>query len=248
MNPYSKTTTLAALAGLALAAGSAQAAVIYNETFSGLGTTDLNGTEPDDTTGANTWAASTNWNKDGSVDASGANDDNAFLAFTPVAGKIYTLTATLTQPTGASWAAIGFTENADTTTTADSDFWRNIPAATAPWVLYRAASGNVDSFLGPLTGGVADEGDHPGGITMSIVLNTEAAAWTAEWFVGASSVRSETFGSNPTGINYVGLGRDGGTDVTFSNFSLSDNTVIPEPSTTALLGLGGLALILRRRK
>ena len=246
MNSYPKSTTLAALAGLALAAGSAQAATIYSETFNDpTGTIKLNGTEPDDTTGATKWAASTNWNKDGSVDASAANDDNAFLAFTPVAGQIYTLTATLNQPTGDSWAAIGFTENADTTTTGDSDFWRNTPAATAPWVLYRAADGNVDSFLGPLTGGTLDEGNHPGGITMSIVLNTEAAAWTAEWFVGASSVRSETFGSNPTGINYVGLGREGGTDVTFSNFSL---TSVPEPSTTALIGLGGLALILRRRK
>ena len=80
---------------------------------------------------------------------------------------------------------------------------------------------------------------------MSIVLNTEATAWTAEWFVDASSVRSETFVSNPTGINYVGLGRDNCANVTFSNFNLS---VVPEPSSAALLGLGGLALLRRRRK
>ena len=37
--------------------------------------------------------------------------------------------------------------------------------------------------------------------------------------------------------------------LTLDSFSLEgDITPVPEPSTTALLGLGGLALILRRRK
>ncbi len=59
MNPYSKTTTLAALAGLVITVGSAQAATIYSETFTDpTGMIGLNGTEPDTTTGANTWASS----------------------------------------------------------------------------------------------------------------------------------------------------------------------------------------------
>jgi hypothetical protein len=37
-----------------------------------------------------------------------------------------------------------------------------------------------------------------------------------------------------------------GTDATFAN--ALDIAIVPEPSTTALLGLGGLALILRRRR
>ncbi len=40
-------------------------------------------------------------------------------------------------------------------------------------------------------------------------------------------------------------GPDGGQNATFNALSISS---VPEPSTTALLGLGGLALILRRRK
>ncbi len=35
---------------------------------------------------------------------------------------------------------------------------------------------------------------------------------------------------------------------TAGNFATSDLIAVPEPSSTALLGLGGLALILRRRK
>ena len=82
---------------------------------------------------------------------------------------------------------------------------------------------------------------------MSIVLDTTNAAWTAQWLVNGSEVRAAVSIGTPT-INSIGLGRSDGASVDFSSYSLSDNTVIPEPSTTALIGLGGLALILRRRK
>jgi hypothetical protein len=186
------------------------------------------------------WAASAIWNKDGSTDA-GAGDDNAFLAFTPESGKIYTLSATLDTPSGPSWAAIGFVEGADTTT----DFWQNITVATVPWILYRSNT-NTDSFIGRVDNWTPeDEGDHAGPITMSIVLDTQGAAWTTEWFINGGSVRTETLASNPTTITHVGLGRESGTSASFDNFSL---TAVPEPSAAALLGLGGLALLRRRRK
>ena len=217
----------------------AEASTIYEETFSGLSSTDLNGTAPDTTTGGEVWSASTAWNKDGSVDA-GAGDDNAFLAFTPTSGNVYTLSATLATPSGPSWAAIGFVEGANTTT----DFWQNITAATVPWVLYRSST-NVDSFIGRVENWTpADEGDHAGPITMSIVLDTQGAAWTAEWFINGGSVRSETLASNPTGITQVGLARESGTDASFDSFSL---TVVPEPASLALMSLGGLLIARRRR-
>lgn len=243
--------TLTAIAALTLGGIThhADAAVIYNETFSGASTTDLNGTAPDTTTGGNTWVSTTAWNKDGSVDA--GTDDSAFLAFTPVAGKVYTLSATLTTPTGlvSDWAAIGFT--ADDVT--NIDFWSGTNLA-APWVLYRTdetdgvdGDAQVVSFLGTGVGGSADEGEHTGPLTLAIELDTTGALWTVEWFVGGASARTQTYGSNPT-INYVGLGRIDGASTTFSAFSLTDDSVaIPTPAALPA-GLAMLAVIAARRR
>ena len=64
----------------------------------------------------------------------------------------------------------------------------------------------------------------------------------------------------PSNVTYQFAGQSGGTQNTAVPGQVSftgaanvqaitfDGTVVPEPSSTALLGLGGLALILRRRK
>ena len=46
---------------------------------------------------------------------------------------------------------------------------------------------------------------------------------------------------------YFAFGDDDAVNTTFDNINIT-GTAVPEPTTTALLGLGGLALILRRRK
>ncbi len=68
-----------------------------------------------------------------------------------------------------------------------------------------------------------------------------------EVFNNGSTVVSGDFTWGGLNENYLGLfsnWTDGGAEM--DNFSVT--TVVPEPSSTALLGLGGLALILRRRR
>jgi hypothetical protein len=234
-------TTLAALAGLALAASSAHAATIYSETFVGSG--DLNGTTPD--TGANTWVASTDWNADGTIAGTTVGDDNdsAFLAFAPVSGNVYNLSATVTLPTvgfsTSAWLGLGFTNSNNT-----GGFFSGANNAS-PWMLYRKNS-EVKTFNGPGATVSEVEGNFGGPtITMSIELDTTATQWTSEWFVDGSSVRTETFASNPT-ITHVGFGREDGVSSTLSSFSL---TAIPEPGAYALLaGLTGLVCVMLRRR
>jgi hypothetical protein len=254
------TPLLTVFAGIICAGSAAQAATtIYSETFSNgsVGTPSaLNGSTPDITTAAATWVAS-RWSENGTtgtIVTNGNNttntsdDDSAFLAFTPVAGNVYTLSATMTVPAGGNtngWVGLGF---AATNTTTGS-FWAN---GTAPWLLYRPSS-EVVSFaeslstapnndLGVATNNII-EGNYATSANFSIVLDTTGAAWTAEWFINAGSVRTETYGTNPT-IGYVGFGRENGNTSAIDNFSL---TVIPEPSVALLGGLGVIALLRRRR-
>jgi hypothetical protein len=99
------------------------------------------------------------------------------------------------------------------------------------------------------------------GATASIALGTVISSGSVDI---SSSGNTLTFASNTPFESYIGSGAgsslnfsimlQGEDDVDqqfgrFSSPSLTvDFTAVPEPSSTALLGLGGLALILRRRK
>jgi len=244
------------VASLALAVSSAQATTtIYSETFNAPwegvtndGTDALHGTTPDTTIASNTWTANSAFQENGIIAVDGSvNDDGAYLAFTPTSGLVYTLQVTVTEPTNSvnssNWAGLGFT--ADNDISSGTGIHESTNTAS-PWMLYRQ-NGQVVTFDGPGTGGLTATllGAYSGTQTMRIVLDTTASQWTAEWFMGATSVDTVTYTSgNPT-INHVAIGRGVGSGITFSDFSL---TSVPEPSAATLVALGGLAFLRRRRK
>lgn len=248
--------SLLVIASLALAADPALATTIYQDNFNGSTTNNsLNGAAPDTRPASETWVSS-EWRASGTVATLNAtsNDDGAYLPFVPTTGFIYTLSMTAAQPSFAAstagWLGLGFTAG---NTASDTSF-ATATIGAAPWLLWRpstAANPNqsqVVTRLGPGTsldgsGDNQNEGPFTGTQTLTIVLNTVGAAWTAEWFVGAISVRSSTYATNPT-INYVGFARENGQTSTITNFEL---TSVPEPSAALLGGLGLLALLRRRR-
>ncbi len=206
----------------------AHADVLFSDNFDGA-STPLHGTTPDTTLADAAWV-SADWLADGTIAVGSGNaaDHSAFLPFVPLPGNIYTLTATMTQPSGGDatgWVAIGFTRFSATS----GSFWAN---DAAPWMLWRpgtASSPNeVASFRGPQTGGALSVGTATGTATFTIVLNTEGTAWTVEWKVNGTPLRQETYDANPS-ITHIGFGRENGQSSTFSHFSLTVTGDHPPP-------------------
>lgn len=239
-------TALTCSIGLALFGGSANAATIYLDDFSGLVSTNLNGTAPDTRPGTETWTAtnyvnagSPGWRANGSIaaESSGTVLRGAFLPFTPTTGNVYTYSLDMNTTSATSWLAMGFTAGAGLTT----DFY-GATTVPAPWLLDEGA-GNTGTFLGTALAGsvgfAATNAQH----SYAIVLDTTAALWTATWFRDSVQIRTDTYTTNPT-INYIGIYKHDDAAGTVDNLSL---TVVPEPGAALLGGLGLLALLRRRR-
>jgi hypothetical protein len=235
---------LAALAGLTV---SANATIILTENFSGDGS-NLVGTTTAD---GNDWTGNaTEFNQDGTTSD---KYSSVYLAIPGgiVQGPVYTLKTTLSLVTdnanemfnfgfataagaGASYpdgstgyASLGFNTNDGYLVWADQTVANNTWEVNGTW---------ADSWVG-------DAG--------TIVLDTtNAADYTVTFHDGSGQVGgSYSLGGAPA-LTHIWIGQNRSGSYTFDQVMLSDNVVaaVPEPTTTALLGLGGLALILRRRK
>jgi len=208
------TLTAAIVAMLGLAATSVHAEVIYSEIFDGDGTVALDGLAP--TEGEGTWASSPLLNNDGTKPDPG--HCNAFLPFTPEAGKLYRLSVTFDTVAGDNdWFALAFTENNDAT----GQF--HIVNPPAPWMFNRAIGESYTGSVGTDDLVVVPTADGP--IDFMMELDTTSTLWTVEWFVDGVSVRSMTYATNPT-INFVGLGLYNQTTGSVDNFLLE----IPVPN------------------
>jgi len=219
-----------AIGVLLVAAGSAQAAIIYSDDFSGSGAANLHGTTPDITPGGETWTAHTTFKADGYNAEWWNGYREATLPFIPASGWVYTLSLGVLDADPKN----NETYNSDPV---------GITFAGGPGVkIYDNTAGQVYS-----TGKGADvlAGNYgKGAISVAIVLDTQAAAWTAEWFVNSVSVRGpEAYATNPT-ITKITLWKDWMSGQ-WDDLKLEQT---PEPATLALMGLGLGGMLLRRRR
>jgi hypothetical protein len=192
---------------------------------------------------------------------------NAYLPFTPQSGFVYDLELNIASSgTGASgnWLGLAFAQtglNGHTTGGASSALSND---STAGLILLKG-SGLVQSFGGTVNGSgdvTSSTGNQvlnatltsPGTSTpvytqVDIILNTIGSQWVVSWELNGATSGADfgtytyPVGDNPTAIGDVIFGTNKLTGVV-STFSLS---VIPEPASLGLLGLGSLFLVGRRR-
>ena len=247
-------TTLT-LAGLALAATSLHAASVQvdiNSTNTGSGPNQ---------TGWSPWLFNQNF-------SGGLNVSSSFTYADATDG---TLAATVATTTPAGGRSYGIT-NVDQSGGALSipDVWDDLvffnnnvngsmtitlgdlSAGTYQFTSYSYANGPVGN-PGFGDSGIADVSVNTGGGFVDTGLNVTMGAnanpdlTTADLETNSTVTFQFTVANDndQVSILYNGLAANGGDTFGINGFEL---TAVPEPSTTALLGLGGLALFLRRRK
>ncbi len=246
-------------------AGPISAAVLFQDDFSGSGSSNLNGTTPDVTQGATAWVADTEYKADGTGTASGSNPSiRAYLTLGGLiddnrgnANAIYTLSATVSvASTGnaAIWHGFGFW---DENTPAEN--FASTPSDGTGWML-RRANNDIQTFLGPRTGGgLTETGASPddvaGTVDLRIVLDLTDWNGSNNW----GSVAYYGKLSSASTYNLIAGGELGATNSTFravgigggeaaGDFDFFQLSQVPEPSSVGMLGLVGAALLMRRRR
>ena len=196
--------------------------VIYSQDFTG-GPSALAGTTS--TTGGGTWVGNGIVRLDGITAGDGADS----LAFTPQSGFIYDLTATISITSPDPWIGVGFLESNATYGFLGSQI---TPTAlrTTGWQIWPPGFNSTN---------LTTSND------VLVQLDTTAAQWTAAMFQGDTQIGSTyTYATNPT-INWVGFVSEGASSGTVSAFEL---TVVPEPSTWALLAMGLMTILFFRHR
>jgi hypothetical protein len=216
-----------AIALFACSHGHAQT-IIYSQTFTNGGATNINETAPTVATDYAGAASSAIWldalpstmlYANGVVNS--ASPDSVLLPFTPENGYVYTLTASVTF-TGnpGSWVGAGFAENyLNAAGTGYARFSDNV--AGYDWAILTESSGNLQYFAGPKAAGqlisqnaffTAGLGTH----TLVFTLDTTGAAWAISCTVDGKSAGTSTYTTQPK----------------ISAFGITQNTLTATPAAS----------------
>mgnify|MGYP001816938916 CR=1 FL=1 len=225
-----------ALAGLALVAGQTNAAVFY-----GLDAEDFEG-EPVgilSTTANNTDYVLTSTSGDKAEVA-------GHLASTgsPGAGI---------DPTGQHGLVRGDANKHMTLTTAMSLVTDNVVSLEISLAVYFNNTGNSNRFnllysaLGDFSDQVSIQVFNPTGVFVPANYEYEEDRWYAGQSVTINSTDAGITFTDTAKIRWAKIGTGQSNRVYFDDVLIT-GTQVPEPTSTALLGLGGMALLLRRRR
>jgi len=242
------------IALMALMLAQTQASIIYSNSFSGTSAT-LNGAAPDIRPGTETWTSSTTARPAGATVypsgpcftadgtfwgvGTGSLPQSAYLPVTLEAGKIYTLGMDLNLDyfNATAWFGMGIQTGTGVTGFA-TPVSRLLMRANGGAQALTAGGSNIDVDAG--TYGTSGVMLH----NIQIVLNTKNPTWTAEYKVDGSTIGTvQNLSSTPT-TAYIALALShNSVHGTMDNLSM---TVIPEPATIGMLGLGALITLLIR--
>ncbi|NWK56548.1 PEP-CTERM sorting domain-containing protein [Verrucomicrobiaceae bacterium N1E253] len=234
--------TLTSVAALTI---SSQAATIFSEDFTGDSATNLQGTTT--TEGGLTWNADALFKANGSYNGAGNADKSGYinLGAGPTINTTYTLTTSMTTVGDLQWF-FGLADSAADTSLRVQD--GNVDNAVL--LMYRGVGSSdgvrldfVDS-KSQNASVIAQSNGHPANTLSMVVTSNNLTDASIEMFKDGASLG--TVNRDITGYQYFVLGAEAGSGSgQINSISL---TAVPEPSSTALLGLSGLSLILRRKK
>jgi hypothetical protein len=226
--------------------------VLYQHNFDGSAAATLHTLAPDvnNNGGGTTWVTRTDtglrsgtglkWFDDGTISDTPGGSAAATLGFRPIAGNVYTLSARISNVNSSTnpdnWFAMGFASGQTSSPGGAAEFYgADLPTEVngQPWMLVRSSASGLtnQTFLGPSVGGGGEwdaTATFSEPIDIRIVLDTTAAAWSAEWLAKPASagtyisLRTEVYATNPN-IRSVAMTVLDGVSATIDSFSLASS-------------------------